>query len=160
LQTYGPKRACYWSDVFGKFSKISKDGCRKLRMPSKRRLSNIRLQNCCSLNSLNKGPLASADKDPPSDFVTNIPNLVNEEKHGTDSCQEVSRTISRAFWDAARMFIHPQLFDYPTETGVRSMRKTTPTTIAASLGPPSFEEALQLFRGSFLTGFRNQNFRL
>jgi hypothetical protein len=30
-----------------------------------------------------EGPLAIADKDPPSDFVTDILNLVNEESGGS-----------------------------------------------------------------------------
>ncbi len=32
------------------------------------------------------GPLTSADKDPPSDFVAEVPNWINEEKESGGSC--------------------------------------------------------------------------
>jgi hypothetical protein len=92
-----------------------------------------------------EGPLAGADKDPPSDIF----NLITEEKSLTDHAQEVSRAILQAFLDVACMAIHPQLFDYPAENGGCGVRKTTPTTIAPSLGPPSLEEALRLVVAAF-----------
>jgi hypothetical protein len=98
---------------------------------------------------MHEGPLASADKDPPSDFVTDIRSLVNKEKGLEDHAQEVSGAMSQVFWDVACMAIHPELFDYPTENSGRGVRKTTPTAIAPSLGPPSFEEALGLVVTAF-----------
>jgi hypothetical protein len=95
-----------------------------------------------------ESPLASADKDPPSDFVAEILNWINEEKSLMDHAQEVSGEISRAFWDVACMAIRPELFDYPAENGGRGVRKTTPTIIATSR-PPSFEEALGLVVAAF-----------
>jgi hypothetical protein len=105
-----------------------------------------------------EGPLASADKDPPSDFVTDILNLINEEKSLEDHAQAVSGAISRAFWDVACMAIHPEVFDYPAENDGLGVRKTTPVAIAPSR-PRSFEEALPLLvaafcsRGSWLGRF-------
>jgi hypothetical protein len=95
-----------------------------------------------------KGPLASADTDPPSDFVAEILHQITEEKSLEEHAQEVSDTLSRAFWDVACMAIHPDLFEYPTESGGRGVRKTTSTTIAPSR-PPSFEEALPLLVAAF-----------
>jgi hypothetical protein len=81
-------------------------------------------------------PLAiSADKEQSSDFVTDIRNLINDEKSLEDLAEEVSEAMSLAYWDVACMAIHPELFDYPAESGDRGVRKTTPTTIAPSLGP-------------------------
>jgi hypothetical protein len=82
-----------------------------------------------------EGPLASADNNPQSDFVTDILNLITEEKSLEDNAHEVSGAISRAFWDVACMAIHPELFDYPAENDGRGVRKTTPTIVAPSLGP-------------------------
>jgi hypothetical protein len=98
-----------------------------------------------------EGPPAGVDKDPPSAFVTDILNLITEDKSvsAMDHAQEVSRAISQAFWDVACMAIHPQLFDYPAENGGCGVRKTTPTAIALSLGPPSYEEALRLVVAAF-----------
>jgi hypothetical protein len=48
-----------------------------------------------------EGSLASADKDPPSDFVTDILNRINEEKSLEDHAREVSGALSWAFWDVA-----------------------------------------------------------
>jgi hypothetical protein len=90
-----------------------------------------------------EGPLASADKDPPSDFVTDILNRINEEKSQENHAQDISGALSRAFWDVACMAIHPELFHYPTGTGDRGVRKTTSTSVTPSR-PPPFEEALPL----------------
>jgi hypothetical protein len=95
-----------------------------------------------------EGPLASADKDPPSDFVTDILDLINEDNTFADRAQEISRQISHAFWDVACMAVHPELFDYPTQMSGRGMRKTTSTAIAPSR-PPSVEEALPLLVAVF-----------
>jgi hypothetical protein len=95
-----------------------------------------------------EGPLASADKDPPSDFVTGIFNLiVTEEKSMMNHAQEVSQATALAFWDVACMAIHPELFDYPTGSG-RGVRKTTPPAIARTR-PPSFEKALPPLMAAF-----------
>jgi hypothetical protein len=90
-----------------------------------------------------EGPLASADKDPPSDFVKDILNLINQENDLVDHGHEASRGLSQAFWDVACMATHPELFDYPTETGGHGVRKTTSTSIAPSRRP-TFEEALRV----------------
>jgi hypothetical protein len=95
-----------------------------------------------------EGPLASAGKDPPSDFVTNILHKITEEKSLEDHVQAVSETLSRAFWNVACMAVHPKLFDYPTETGGRGVRKTTSTTIAPSRLAWS-EEAFTLLVAAF-----------
>jgi hypothetical protein len=74
--------------------------------------------------------------------------VVNEEKGLADNSREVSRAVSRAFWDVACMAIHPGLFDYPAEMYGRGVRKTTSTTIAPSRSP-SFEEAIPLAVAAF-----------
>jgi hypothetical protein len=98
-----------------------------------------------------EGPFASADKDPPSDFVTEILNWINEERSLQDHAQVASGEISRAFWDVACMAIHPELFDYPIEKGGRGLRKTTPADIAPLRPPrpPSVEETLPLLVAAF-----------
>jgi hypothetical protein len=47
------------------------------------------------------------------------------------------------------MTIHPELFEYSAENDGRGVRKTTPTTISPSLGPPPFEEAVRLVVAAF-----------
>jgi hypothetical protein len=140
------------SDIFlqlqGRLPK-SVAACKKT---SKDSLAKLLLNSFIKWNIMygnrHKGPLVSADKDPPSDFVTDIFNLVIGENSQEDHSQEVARAISRAFWDVACMAIHPELFDYPTETDGRGVRKTTSTTDSPSQ-PPSFEEVLPLMVAAF-----------
>jgi hypothetical protein len=103
------------------------------------------------------GPLVSPDKDPPSDLVAAILEEISLEDHA----QVVSEEISRAFWDVVCMAVHPELFDYPTETGGHGVRKTTWTSTAiAPSRLASLEGTFPLLVAALWTtgfaGFREQ----
>jgi hypothetical protein len=95
-----------------------------------------------------EGPLANAGRDPPLLFVTAIRNHIKDETSLMNNEEEISRAVSRGFWDVACMAIHPDHFDYPAEMGGRGVRKTTSTTIAPSQRP-TFEESLPLLVAAF-----------
>jgi hypothetical protein len=101
-----------------------------------------------------EGPLASADKDPPSDFVTDILNLITEEKSLMEHAQEVFQESSRAFWDVACMAIHPELFEYSAENDGRGVRKTTPTTISSFTRTPAVRGSCSTCGSGFLLSER------